>query len=290
MIGSVISKKLSEQGASFALLSRKENLSGDYPAYRWSYKENYIDPRALEGVEYIINLAGAGIADKLWTSKRKELIIKSRTDGNHLIADYIKKGKIKLKKYISASAIGYYGNRGEESLDEKSSPSEGFLSESCQQWEKAITEVEATNTPTTILRVGLVLANEDGIFPKLMMTARFGLGSYFGNGEQFLSWIHIEDMAEMFLWAMANDSVTGIYNGTAPNPKSNKDFIKEMMDVKGGMKIVAPVPAFLLKTAMGELSNAVLGGSKVLSQKAINDGFVFKYDKLRPALEALMKN
>ncbi len=290
LIGKVISKKLMAKNISVALLSRKENLAGPIPAFRWSFKENFIDPRALEGVEYIINLAGAGIADKLWTQKRKDLIISSRVNGNKLIANYINEGKINLKKYLSASAIGFYGDRGQEVLDETSSSSNGFLSTSTQAWEKAIDEVVATKTPCAIFRIGLVLANEGGVFPKLMMTAKFGLGSYFGSGEQFYSWIHIEDMANMIIWALENENMLGVYNGTAPNPITNKEIIKAILDKKGGFKLIAPVPSFLLKTMMGELSSAVLGGSKVLPKRAIEDGFKFEYEWIDSALDQLMND
>ena len=286
LIGNAITELLLEKGHEVAFLSRKENLTEKIPRYRWSFEEDFIDPRALEGVEYIINLAGAPIADRPWTKQRRALIIDSRVQGNQLIASYIKSKKLKLKKYISASAIGYYGDRGNEKLTEQSTSGDGFLAECCIIWEEAIKMIEALGTPTTIIRVGIVLSNDGGAFPKIMMTAKFGLGSYFGDGSQIYSWIHINDIAKIYVWAVENDTVVGTYNGTAPYAVDNKTLVKSIMDVKGG--IILPVPAFLLKTAMGELSTALLNGSDVHPENALKDGFDFQFPKIDAAIKELL--
>lgn len=288
LIGNAITEVLLAKNHEIAYLSRKEDLGASIPKYKWDFKENYIDPKALEGVDYIINLAGAPVADKPWTKKRRELIINSRTQGNHLIASYIKSEDLKLKKYISASAIGYYGDRGSERLTESSSSGDGFLAECCMAWEAAIKSIEATGTATAIIRVGLVLSNEGGAFEKMMMTAKFGLGAYFGSGEQMYSWIHINDIARMFVWAMENESVQGVYNGTSNDPLKNKELIKKIMKIKGGINL--PVPAFLLRTGMGELSTAILNSSAVYPEKVLKQGFKFNYPRIEEALEELLDN
>lgn len=287
LIGKAITEVLLAKNHEIAYLSRKEDLSARIPRYKWNFKENYIDPKALEGVNYIINLAGAPVADKPWTKKRRELIINSRTQGNHLIASYIKKGDLNLKKYISASAIGYYGDRGSERLTEASSSGDGFLAECCLAWEAAIRSVEETGTPTAIVRVGLVLSNDGGAFEKIMMTAKFGLGAYFGSGEQIYSWIHIDDIARMFVWTLENESANGIYNGTSDDPLNNKELVKKIMKIKGGINM--PVPSFLLKTGMGELSTALLNSSAVYPEKVLNAGFNFKYPSIDDALTELLE-
>ncbi len=286
LIGKAISEILLANGHKIGMLSRSENLKAEIPRFKWNLKENYIDPKALDGVEYIINLAGASVADRPWTKKRKELIINSRTQGNRLIASHIKNGSLSLKKYISASAIGFYGDRGNEKLSEDSSHGSDFLSDCCVQWEQAIKTIEETGTPTTIIRVGLVLSNDGGAFQKIMLSAKFGLGTYFGTGKQIYSWIHIKDIANMFVWALENESSVGTYNGTAPHPIDNKQLVKGIMNIKGGLSL--PVPSILLKTGMGELSTALLNSSAVYPEKALRDGFKFQFAEIDSALKELL--
>ena len=286
LIGKAISEILLANGHKIGMLSRSENLKAEIPRFKWNLKENYIDPKALDGVEYIINLAGASVADRPWTKKRKELIINSRTQGNRLIASHIKNGSLSLKKYISASAIGFYGDRGNEKLSEDSSHGSDFLSDCCVQWEQAIKTIEETGTPTTIIRVGLVLSNDGGAFQKIMLSAKFGLGTYFGTGKQIYSWIHIKDIANMFVWALENESSVGTYNGTAPHPIDNKQLVKGIMNIKGGLSL--PVPSILLKTGMGELSTALLNSSAVYPEKALRDGFKFQFSEIESALKELL--
>jgi len=288
LIGNAITKLLLDKGHEVAFLSRKENLTEKIPRYRWSFEEDFIDPRALDGVAYLINLAGAPIADRPWTKQRRALIINSRVQGNKLIASHIRSKKLQLKKYISASAIGYYGDRGTEKLTEQSTSGDGFLAECCIAWEEAINMIDALGTPTTTIRVGIVLSNDGGALPKIMLTAKFGLGSYFGNGEQIYSWVHINDIAKLFVWALENDVVVGTYNGTAPGSVDNKTLVKKIMDVKGGISL--PVPAFLLKTAMGELSTALLNSSDVYPKNAMKDGFEFQFPKIDAAIKNLLKS
>ena len=286
LIGNAITELLLNKGHEVAFLSRRENLSEKIPRYRWSFEENYIDPKAIEGVDYLINLAGAGIADRPWTKQRRALIINSRVQGNQLIASHIKSKKLKLKKYISASAIGFYGDRGMEKLTEQSTSGDGFLAECCIAWEDAINAIDALGTPTTIIRVGIVLSNDGGAFPKIMLTAKFGLGSYFGDGSQIYSWVHINDIAKMFVWAVENEAIVGTYNGTAPKPIDNKTLVKNIMDVKGGISL--PVPAFLLKTTMGDLSTALLNSSDVYPENAMKAGFEFQYPQIDAAIKELL--
>jgi len=172
--------------------------------------------------------------------------------------------------------------------EESPAGTSGFLAESCIHWENSVKEVEHTGVPIALLRIGIVLSTEGGALEKMLGPAKLGLGSYFGDGAQIYSWIHIEDVSEIIAWLIQNDQAVGIYNATAPSPVSNKQFVQEMMDVKGGMGIVAPVPDFALNLMLGEMKAVVMTGSKVVPKKLIEEGFRFKYNDLKSSLSNLI--
>ena len=186
LVGSRLSELLSENGYNVRHLSRKKDLNAKFPAYQWDTKSEYIDPQAMQNVDYVINLAGAGIADKRWSGARKKLIIRSRVETTLLLKKYIQSGELQLKAFLSASAIGYYGNTGEVLVDENATPGEGFLTESVLAWENSIEEVAKTGVRTVTVRVGIVLSTEGGALPELMQTFPLRVGAYFGNGKACL--------------------------------------------------------------------------------------------------------
>jgi uncharacterized protein len=288
LIGTHLSQLLKSKGYAVSHLSRRANPNAEFPTYAWQPENGTFDKKAFDEADAIINLAGAGIADKLWSKKRKHEIIDSRTWGNALIAQYLRNEKHHVKTYISASAIGFYADRGDELMTETSSAGTGFLAESTVAWENAIAEVATTNVRTVALRTGVVLSPEGGALQKMLIPFWFRLAVYFGNGRQWVSWIHRMDLCNLFLWALENPSAHGTYNAVAPTPLSNLDLTKAISTAKGGFYLLLPTPAFALRLGMGEMADVVLGSTRVSSQKVQNQGFVFKFSDALTALKDLL--
>jgi len=288
LIGKRLSAMLAQQGHTVYHLSRSASPDATYKTYQWNPTKKEIDKAALSSADYVINLAGAGIADKRWTDKRKKIIINSRVNGNELLAETLPQFP-NIKAYVSASAIGYYGDRGTTVLSEKDTPGkEGFLSESVVAWEKSIGLVAATGIRTVVVRIGIVLSTEGGALEKLLLPFKAWLGVYFGDGQQVYSWIHQDDLVRIFIQAIKEEKMSGVYNGVAPNPVSNKVFTKITADVLGKSALIVPSPAFAMRLAMGEMADVVLTGSNVSSKKIEATGFEFKFPTLDVALKELL--
>jgi uncharacterized protein len=288
LIGTHLSRLLKNKGYEVAHLSRRANPTAEFPTYAWQPEAGTFDRKAFDEADAIINLAGAGIADKLWSEKRKREIIESRTSGNQLIAKYLRSEKHHVGVYVSASAIGFYGNRGDEMMTETASSGTGFLAESTVAWEQAIAEVAATNVRTVALRIGVVLSPEGGALQKMLISFMFRMGVYFGNGRQWTSWIHRADLCNIFLWALENQNINGTFNAVAPTPLSNYDLTKAIATAKGGGYLMMPTPSFALRLAMGEMADVVLGSTKVSSQKIENQGFVFLFPEIITTFQDLL--
>ena len=287
LIGSHLSRLLKNRGYEVAHLSRRANPTAEFPAYAWQPEAGTYDKKAFDEADAIINLAGAGIADKLWSAKRKKEIIESRTSGNALIANYLRSEKNKIQAYISASAIGFYDDRGDAMMTEMATAGKGFLAESTVAWERAIAEVAATGVRTVALRTGVVLSPEGGALQKMLIPFNLRTGVYFGNGRQWTSWIHRDDLCNMFLWALGNPQISGTFNAVAPHPLSNYDLTAAISTAKGGGYLLVPSPAFALRLAMGEMADVVLGSTRVSSQKVENQGFTFHFPEAVAALKDL---
>ncbi len=287
MIGTALIQELMEDHAfSLHVLSRSAGTYMGVKKYSWDPSSGRIDPEALRGADYIINLAGAGIADQRWTPRRKKVILESRTMSGKLLADAIKQAQAKPKLIINASAIGFYGgDRGEEQLDEHSTPGEDFLAEVTTAWENA---TEFNGLPNVHLRIGVVLANEGGALPKLMGPIRFGIGSPLGNGKQWMSWIHIHDLVRLIIWCMDNKK-TGIFNAVAKDPVRNKDLSGLAAKIAGKPFFMPNVPSFALKLVFGEMASTILGSTYVVPQRLIHENFDYVYPTLTKALENLIK-
>jgi uncharacterized protein len=290
LIGKHLSQLLKNNGYEVTHLSRRANPNAEFPTYAWQPEAGTFDKKAFDEADAIINLAGAGIADKLWSKERKKEIIESRTSGNALIANYLRSNNHSIQTYISASAIGFYADRGDELMTETTTVGKGFLAESTAAWEQAIQEVAATNVRTVALRIGVVLSPEGGALQKMLLSFMFRLGVYFGNGQQWTSWIHRADLCNIFLWALQNQDIKGIYNAVAPTPISNYDLTKAISVAKGGGYLMLPTPSFALRLGMGEMADVVLGSTKVSSQKIENQGFIFRFPKVAEALKDLFGN
>jgi hypothetical protein len=286
-----LSYLLKEKNFNVIHLSRRANPRAEFPAFEWDIRRFFAEPDAIEKADYILNLSGAGVADKRWTDARKKIIIDSRVNSTRLLKSMIEKKREPLKAYVSASAIGYYGNRGDAWLKETDPPGDqGFLPESVAGWEEAITGVEATGTRTVALRVGLVLSTKGGALQKMMLPFKFFNATYFGDGEQWYSWIHIDDVCRMFIEAIENEKLAGVYNAVAPNPVTNKDLVIQLKKALGKPALLMPAPASVLRLAMGEMADMILDSARVSSEKIQQAGFQFRFPQLRPALDDLLLN
>ena len=287
LVGSRLCTLLQERGYEVALLSRKASSNG-IKTYQWDPSAGSIAPEAVETASAVINLAGAGIADSWWTSARKRLIIDSRTESTAVLKKAIETTTHQVATYLSASAIGYYGDTGDSWLEESASAGNGFLAESTQAWENAFHEVENLNIRAAAFRIGIVLTPKGGALEKILLPFHARIGSYFGNGRQWYSWIHIDDLCRMFIHALESPDIRGIYNAVAPHPATNKNFVETISRVLGGPHLIAPVPAFLLRTGMGEMADVILNSNRVSAKKIQTTGFEFRFPELEQALKDLL--
>jgi len=290
LVGSRLAELLKERGDTVRILTRRPEQVVQYEAFAWDMRAQTIDAAALKGTTHVVNLAGAGIADGRWTAERKKLIISSREQSTSLLAQGIKEHGSKVEAFISASAIGYYGNRGDGWMKEEEVPGEGFLSESTVAWEKAIkAAAKTTGVRNCYLRTGIAFSTEGGALEKMLEPARFGVSGYFGSGEQWYSWIHIDDLARIYMAAIDEEKYVGAVNATAPVPVRNKELAKVLAKAINNPAIALPVPAFGLKLVFGEMSHTILDSCRVSSQKLEEElGFTFEFPDVEGALDDLL--
>ncbi len=288
LLGMRLSFFLAKRGYSVRHLSRRENLSALYPAYSWDLEANKINPKALENASAIIHLAGANLADSRWTKARKKVLISSRVSSTELLAEAIQKSSQKPSTFIACSAVGFYGSQQQEILTEERATGTDFMSEICTKWEQSSQLIRQQGIRTPIIRVGVVLSTQGGALEKLKMSYPFRIGSYFGNGQQYYPWIHIDDICQIFWEALQNESMTGIYNASAPNPATNKEIAQAIAQAYGKKALLLPIPAFLTKALMGEMSSCVLNSTRAIPQALQNQGFQFQYPNLVAAIKDLL--
>lgn len=290
LIGKVLCQKLLIKRYNIHLLSRKPQHGFDprIKTFEWNVEKRSIDENCIKGVGTVIHLAGEGIVEKRWTKQRKQEIINSRTESIRMIYNLVRNTpSSEIKSIISAAAIGFYADRGDELLSEESRPGSGFLAESCIAWEQAVDEAEALGLRIVKFRTGIVLDPEDGALAEIARPVKLGLGAALGSGRQWVSWIHKEDVANMYLFALENESLRGIFNMAAPHPVTNLELTQAIARQFKKPLWLPNVPGLALKLAMGEMSIAVLGSTKVDVQKIRNAGFQFKFPELISALKDL---
>lgn len=286
LIGKRLSFLLEKKGYQVIFLSRKK--STDERFYQWDINHGTIDTEAIQKADFVINLAGAGIVDKRWTDSRKKILIESRTKTAALLKDSFAKIK-SPKAYLSASAIGFYGNRGNEWLTENSVPQpEDFLSECTIAWENAAKSVAQSGIRTAIFRIGIVLSMNGGALPEMILPLKFGARVSFGDGKAFYPWIHIDDVCKMFIWALEKEEANGIYNAVAPEPLMIKDLVKEIQTARGGFALPFPAPSFALKMVMGEMADMLLNSARVSAEKILDSGYQFEFPDIQPALKNIL--
>ena len=290
LVGKHLSVKLKERGYRVAVLSRTSKKGIDIPAFAWDIEKKQIDKEAIETADCIIHLAGAAITEKRWTAKRKQLIIDSRVKSGQLIFDKVKENKNKLKVFISASAIGYYGAiTTEKVFVETDPPANDFLGEACKEWERSADRFGELGIKTVKIRTGIVLSKQGGALEKMITTVKMGIGSPLGNGKQYMPWIHIDDLCGIYIKAIEDTQMNGVYNAVAPDHKTNMDYVKILARKLEKPLWLPNVPSIAIKIIFGSMSEIILKGSRVSSEKIRAAGYNFFFPDLESALTDLLK-
>lgn len=286
LVGQRITDLLEKKGYQVAWLSRS-NQSGR-KSFLWNVEKQEIDQEAMEWADAVIHLAGTGVAEKRWTPERKKLILESRTQSTQLLYSAIEKSAKRPNTFISASAVGFYGfNTGTALVDETSPAGTDFLANVVVAWENEVKKMEHLQLRTVLLRIGIVLDADGGALREML---KLPVAAPLGSGDQWMSWIHIEDLARMFVFALEKTTLQGIYNAVAPNPATNQQITQEAASAKGKAYLGIGVPGFVLNLVLGEMAAMVLGGNRVSCQKIQKAGFQFEFYDLTAALKDIFRN
>jgi len=280
LIGTALAARLKSEGHDVRPLKRGAAADWD-PATGW------IRPGALEGIDAVVHLAGESIGKGRWSPKRKQELRSSRIDSTRLLVSEISK-MASPPVFVAASAIGYYGNREDEVLDETSARGEGFLADLVRDWEAESLKAEDAGARTVLLRFGVILAKEGGALPQMMLPFKFGAGGRLGSGRQWFSWVALEDAVSILIRSLTTD-MSGVYNVTAPGPVTNRELTKALSKVLKRPAIF-PVPPFALRIVLGESANELLlAGQRVLPRRLLDAGYSFRQTEISTALESIVK-
>jgi uncharacterized protein (TIGR01777 family) len=295
LVGKALTDLILSKGYKVVILSRSPQqqiiTSPDISYAFWNVEKKIIDIEALQQADHIIHLAGAGVMDKKWTDSYKKEIVNSRVSSSELLVETLRNHPNKIKSIISSSAIGWYGPdiHNDHSFKEEELAANDFLGKTCKQWEESISSAEKLGIRVCKLRTGIVLSNEGGALPEFKKTLKWGVAGILGSGRQMVSWIHITDLCQMFLYAIENHKINGSYNAVSPHPINNKTLIYKLGHyIKNDKFIPIYVPSFLLKIMMGQRSIEVLKSTRVDAEKIINSGFEFKFPNIDVALKNLI--
>jgi hypothetical protein len=287
-IGRRIVERLLGDSHYVGVWSRKPGLEQrtGVASYTWDPLEGEPPAESVNTMDAIIHLAGEPVAQR-WDAEVKRRIRDSRVLGTRRLVDAIGRVKHKPKVLVCASAIGYYGERGEEELTESAGPGKGFLAETCKAWEAEADRASEFGLSVMKLRIGFVLGRDGGALATMAPAFRWGVGGRLGSGRQWMPWIHVDDVAELFVHA-AENGLSGVWNATAPNPVRNAEFTREMASAVHRPALL-PVPAFALKIAFGELGQHMLDSARVVPAAAVKAGFRFQYPEVGGALRNLLQ-
>ena len=284
LIGRRLSFLLKSRGYEVRILSRSNNPKNSYKTFLWNISEKTINDSAFEDLNHIIHLAGAGIADKRWSEKRKKEIIASRVASTNLLYNTVKRLKTPLNSFISASATGYYGAVTSETIfEEKDKPAKDFLGKVCSLWEDSIFQFNEIKIRTVALRTGIVLSKDGGALKKMKTPIITSLG----NGKQYMPWIHIDDLCELYIKAIEDQEFKGAFNAVSSEHISNLSFSKKVSKIFNHPFLAVGTPSFILQIVFGEMSTIILNGSRISANKIKQAGFKFKFENLEKALKNL---
>ena len=291
LVGNALTKALLSKGYSVIILTRQKDKQSTVPnlSYaHWDIDNMVIDELAFTQVTHIIHLAGAGVADKRWTKKRKQEIVDSRVKSGQLLVQTLRNIPNKVQAIISASAIGWYGadpivpNPNPFTEDQKSATD--FLGTTCKLWEESTIPLKEIDKRLVHIRIGIVLSKNGGALKEFIKPQKFGVAAILGNGKQVISWIHIDDLVQLFITSIEKETMQGAYNAVAPNPVSNKALTIALAKARDKFYIPIHVPSFVLKIVLGEMSVEVLKSATVSAEKLLATGFQFTYNRIEEAL------
>ena len=289
-VGSALLEALVKRGDQVVVLTRgskKSSIDSKITYVVWNSAVPETIVKEIDGADAVINLAGEALIGKRWTSHQKVKILESRVHATHIMANSIKQAARKPKVFISASAIGYYGSRESETLTEESSAGTGFLTDVCKAWEAHAIRVEDFNVRVVRLRIGIVLDKKGGALKLMLSPFQLGLGGWLGNGNQWMSWITRVDLVRLIVFCLDHSTAKGALNAVSPQPVTNKAFSLVLAQALK-RPCFMPVPAFMLKLILGEMSEVLLGSQRVLPKKAMSLGFVNHHAEIRNALESIL--
>ena len=285
LVGRALIKTLYEKGHTLAILAREKQSIKYGKVYLWDVCKQTIDPACIQGIDTVIHLAGEGIAEKKWTDERKQKIIDSRVASTQLLIKLIKDTNAPVKSFISASAVGYYGDRGEEILTEGTSNGDGFMAECCKLWEEAADEGRPLGIRIVKFRIGVILAATGGALASLDKPIRLFAGAPLGSGQQWVPWVHLDDIIAMFTLAVENPDLNGTYNACAPFPVTNETLTKAVAKILNRPVWPFHIPEKILQMILGNMSAVVLSSMNTSAQKLLDEGFIFRYTHLEDALK-----
>ena len=289
LVGKPLCSALTSLGYSVHLLSRKPVNNPKYATYFWDPESKQLDQEVIDEADYIIHLAGENIGAKRWTATRKQQVLDSRVQSGELLFQKIQASKGQLKAFISASAIGYYGAVTSENIfSEQDSAGDDFLGSTCHAWEQVSRAISSEGIRTVTLRMGVVLAANGGALPKMIFPVKYGFGSALGSGDQYMSWIHMQDIIAIIIKALQERAMSGIYNAVSPQGISNRVFMKTLAAVLRKPFIMPAVPSFVIRSLIGEMSDMILKGSRVSGQKLIHSGYTFLFPEIEGALKNIL--
>lgn len=290
LIGTALIDSLRPEGHSICRLVRSTSTApadATSTLIRWEPPTGSIDLAAMEAADAVVHLAGASVAGGRWTASRKEILRRSRIDSTRHLVSALAQLKSKPRVLVSASAIGYYGDRGDEILTETSAPAADFLAQLCRDWEKEAAVAERESIRTVILRFGVVLAPQGGALRQMLTPFRLGVGGRLGSGRQWMSWISLHDVVKLIRHAIANDNLRGLVNAVAPHPITNAEFTSILAGVLHRPALF-PAPRFALQLALGEMAGALLASQRVTPEKLNSLQYAFHYPQLKEALASML--
>jgi uncharacterized protein (TIGR01777 family) len=287
LVGTALVPSLTNKGHEVLRAVRRQAQSA--AEVYWNPEEGSIDAAGLNGIDAAVHLAGENVADGRWTEEKKRRIRDSRAVGTRLLSETLAKLNPQPRVLVSASAIGFYGNRGAEVLSEDSSTGSGFLAEVTREWEAATQPAAQSGIRTVNLRIGVVLSTKGGALAKMLTPFKFGVGGKVGSGEQYMSWIALDDVVGIIEYALTNEALSGPVNTVAPNPVTNLEFTKTLGSVISRPTIF-PIPAFGLRLAFGEMADeTLLSSARVEPERLRQSGYNFLFTKLENALRHELK-